>query len=226
MGKSHHQCRTVCQSFLSDTPVPQCHRVSTKPKDAVVPQLVTRVGHFQTCSEVFFKRMNFPSTSISSMDTFPVAEAEWEMVTLLLASDSSTLILFLLPPAVRTLRLDEARETVTREEGLGDSFSLEWGREKTHTHTSHHRKGGSGRDLFAVHDSLAGELSELGIGLCLQGTQDREETTQAAPGMLYTGYQEEFLHGKSSHALPREVVESPSPEVLETHVDMALGDTV
>lgn len=69
------------------------------------------------------------------MDTFPVAEAEWEMVTLLLASDSSTSILFLLPPAVRTLRLDEARETVTREEGLGESFSLGWGRERTHTHT-------------------------------------------------------------------------------------------
>lgn len=69
------------------------------------------------------------------MDTFPVAEAEWEMVTLLLASDSSTSIRFLLPPAVRTLRLDEARETVTREEGLGESFSLGWGRERTQTHT-------------------------------------------------------------------------------------------
>jgi len=80
--------------------------------------------HFQTCSEVFFKRMNFPSTSISSTETFPVAEAEWEMLTLLLASDSSTSILFLFPLVVRTLRLDEARETVTREDGLGESFSL------------------------------------------------------------------------------------------------------
>jgi len=53
-----------------------------------------------------------------------VAEAEWEMLTLLLASDSSTSILFLFPLVVRTLRLDEARETVTREDGPGESLSL------------------------------------------------------------------------------------------------------
>lgn len=52
----------------------------------------------------FFKRINFPSMSISSMQTFPVAEAEWEMLTLLLASDSSTSTLFRFP-LVRTLRL-------------------------------------------------------------------------------------------------------------------------
>lgn len=77
-----------------------------------------------TCSEVFFKRMNLPSTSISSMHTLPVAEAEWEMLTLLLASDSSTSTLFRFPRVVRTLRLDDARDTVTREEGLGESFNL------------------------------------------------------------------------------------------------------
>lgn len=79
---------------------------------------------FFTCSEVFFKRINFPSTSISSMQTFPVAEAEWEMLTLLLASDSSTSTLFRFPLVVRTLRLEDARDTVTREEGLGESFNL------------------------------------------------------------------------------------------------------
>lgn len=83
-----------------------------------------------TCSEVFFKRINFPSTSISSMQTFPVAEAEWEMLTLLLASDSSTSTLFRFPLVVRTLRLEDARDTVTREEGLGESFNLH-GRNKT-----------------------------------------------------------------------------------------------
>lgn len=83
-----------------------------------------------TCSEVFFKRINFPSTSISSMQTFPVAEAEWEILTLLLASDSSTSTLFRFPLVVRTLRLEEARDTVTREEGLGESFNL-YGRNKT-----------------------------------------------------------------------------------------------
>lgn len=77
-----------------------------------------------TCSEVFFKRINFPSTSISSMHTFPVAEAEWEMLTLLLASDSSTSTLFRFPLVVRTLRLEDALDTVTREEGLGESFNL------------------------------------------------------------------------------------------------------
>lgn len=83
-----------------------------------------KMGLFFTCSEVFFKRINFPSTSISSMQTFPVAEAEWEMLTLLLASDSSTSTLFRFPLVVRTLRLEDARDTVTREEGLGESFNL------------------------------------------------------------------------------------------------------
>lgn len=46
------------------------------------------------------------------------------MLTLLLASDSSTSTRFLFPRVVRTLRLEEARDTVTRDEGLGDSFSL------------------------------------------------------------------------------------------------------
>lgn len=54
----------------------------------------------------------------------PVAEAEWAMLTLLLASDSSTSTRFLFPRVVRTLRLDEARDTVTRDEGLGESFNL------------------------------------------------------------------------------------------------------
>lgn len=66
------------------------------------------------------------------MQTLPVAEAEWEMLTLLLASDSSTSTLFRFPLIVRTLRLDEARDTVTREEGLGDSFSLRGKKETSH----------------------------------------------------------------------------------------------
>lgn len=59
------------------------------------------------------------------MHTGPVVEAEWAMETELLASCSSTSTRFLFPRAVRTLReLDWARETVTRDDGLGDSFSL------------------------------------------------------------------------------------------------------
>lgn len=91
--------------------------------------------HLQTCLELFFKRMNFPSMSISSIETFPVAEAEWEMLTLLLASDSSTSILFLFPLVVRTLRLDEARETVTRDDGLAESCNLL--KKGRNMHTSH-----------------------------------------------------------------------------------------
>lgn len=96
------------------------------------PTVKSHHVHFLTCSEVFFKRINFPSTSISSMETFPVAEAEWEMLTLLLASDSSTSILLLFLLVVRTLRLDEARETVTREDGLGVSLSLNQRTQDTH----------------------------------------------------------------------------------------------
>lgn len=55
----------------------------------------------------------------------PVAEAEWVILTLLLASDSSTSTRFLLPRVVRMLRLDEARDTVTRDDGLGESFNLQ-----------------------------------------------------------------------------------------------------
>lgn len=70
--------------------------------------------------------MNLPSVSTSSMQTAPVAEAAWEMDTELLASCSSTSTRFLFPWVVRTLRLlDEARVTVTREEGDGDSFNLD-----------------------------------------------------------------------------------------------------
>lgn len=61
-----------------------------------------------------------------------MAEAEWEMLTLLLASDSSTSILLLFLLVVRTLRLDEARETVTREDGLGVSLSLNQRTQDTH----------------------------------------------------------------------------------------------
>lgn len=47
------------------------------------------------------------------------------METELLASRSSTSTRFLLPRAVRMLRLlEDARETVTRDDGLGDNCSL------------------------------------------------------------------------------------------------------
>lgn len=82
-----------------------------------------------TSSPVLWRQMNLPSVSISLTQTGPVAEAEWAMDTELLASCSSTSMRFLFPWVVRTLRLlDDARDTVTRDEGLGDSFSLGEGR--------------------------------------------------------------------------------------------------
>lgn len=140
------------------------------------------------------------------MDTFPVAEAEWEMVTLLLASDSSTSILFLLPPAVRTLRLDEARETVTREEGLGESFSLGWGRERTHTHTHtpHQRKGGSGRDLFSRHSSLGRRVKQGGGRAPLAGNagQGGRKWLQLCQGWFTLGIRRNFRTEKAVRLCP------------------------
>lgn len=55
------------------------------------------------------------------------------MLTLLLASDSSTSTRLRFPRVVRTLRLEEARDTVTRDDGLGDSFNLGGGHTVSHT---------------------------------------------------------------------------------------------
>lgn len=168
--------------------------------------------------------MNFPSTSISSMDTFPVAEAEWEMVTLLLASDSSTSILFLLPPAMRTLRLDEARETVTREEGLGDSFSLEWGREKTHTHiTSQKRRLREGPPCSP---QLPGRrVKQDGSQALLAGNAGwSERRLKLGQGCCTLGIRRSFFTEKAARLCPGKWWNHL--EVLETHMDVAPGDMV
>jgi len=94
-----------------------------------------------TSSPVLCRRMNLPSVSSSSTHTAPVAEAEWAMETELppASSCSSGSTRFLLPTVVRTLRLlllDVARDTVTRDDGLGDSCSLD----DTHTHTHRERE--------------------------------------------------------------------------------------
>lgn len=71
--------------------------------------------------------IDFPSRSISSMLTLPVASAFWLIWTLGTATavaSSSTRFLF-----VREVRelllLAVVRDTTTREDGLGDNFSLE-----------------------------------------------------------------------------------------------------
>lgn len=99
-----------------------------------------------TFSELFFSWTYFPSRSISSMLILPVAEACWDIWRLLLLllplilpvpiplvplpESSSASIRRLLPREERTsevlllLLLEVARETVTRDEGLGESFNL------------------------------------------------------------------------------------------------------
>lgn len=99
-----------------------------------------------TFSELFLSWTYLPSRSISSMLILPVAEACWDIWKLLLLllplilpvpiplvplpENSSASIRFLLPREERTsevlllLLLEVARETVTREEGLGESFNL------------------------------------------------------------------------------------------------------
>jgi len=55
------------------------------------------------------------------------------------------------------------------------------------------------------------------------------EWPQVLPGEVQVGYQEELILQKSGEAvaqLPREVVQSPSLEVLKNHVDVALRDVV
>lgn len=99
-----------------------------------------------TFSELFLSWTYLPSRSISSMLILPVAEACWDIWKLLLLllplilpvpiplvplpESSSASIRFLLPREERVsevlllLLLEVARETVTREEGLGESFNL------------------------------------------------------------------------------------------------------
>lgn len=99
-----------------------------------------------TFSELFLSWTYLPSRSISSILILPVAEACWDIWKLLLLllplmlpvpiplvplpESSSASIRFLLPREERTsevlllLLLEVARETVTREEGLGESFNL------------------------------------------------------------------------------------------------------
>ncbi len=82
----------------------------------------------RTLSELFLRVTDFPSRSISSILTLPVASASWLIWTLgamMDASSSSTR--FLLARVLREdveVLLAVARDTVTREDGLGDNFSL------------------------------------------------------------------------------------------------------
>ncbi len=83
----------------------------------------------RTLSELFLRVTDFPSRSISSILTLPVASASWLIWTLGAAPDaSSSSTRFLLARVLREdveVLLAVERDTVTREDGLGDNFSLQ-----------------------------------------------------------------------------------------------------
>ena len=96
--------------------------------------IIWNMTHVHTSSELFFRVTDFPSKSISSIVTLPVASASWLMWILgaLTTTDSSISTRFLFERVVREeLLLPVARETVTLADGLGDSWSLERGRANT-----------------------------------------------------------------------------------------------
>lgn len=103
----------------------------------------------------------------------PVAEAEWEIDTELLASCSSTSMRFLFPRVVRTLRLlDEARVTVTRDEGLGDSFNLD--REKSRLRPGTKKRNPKEAEKTSPFFSSLQELA-VSVNLHVQGQIDIQQ---------------------------------------------------
>lgn len=91
--------------------------------------LILGSGSVITLSELFLRVTDFPSRTISSMLTLPVASAFWLVLYLGTAIEpSSSSTRFLFAREVREellLLLATVRDTVTREDGLGDNFSLE-----------------------------------------------------------------------------------------------------